>query len=350
MNLSSRVVQVAAAVLGIALLWSYWPVLAGIVDRWNNDPKYSHGYIVPLFALWLLGRRFWQARHPGQEYNFPTTLQGLGLWLFAGIAEMFKALRDYAPGESGQATRSTGSWWGLALLAVSTGTHMAGRFFYIDSLSEVSLLPALAGLFLGVGGWRWLRLAGPSIGYLVFMLPLPYFVDVGLANSLQRFATIVCTYLLQTLGITASAEGNIIVVNSGSLQVADACSGLGMLVTFMALCTAIAIVMQRPLLDRLVVAVSAIPVAVLANVVRITLTGILFETVGRQVGYQLYHCPTGLLVMMPVALALVWLELKVLSHVLVEPPPQSPTGIGLNMGPAPAAAAANRTKNKPAIA
>jgi len=263
--------------------------------------------------------------------------------------EMALAVFYYRPAASPLARHWGGSWWGLPLVVASVAVHMAGQFFFIDWLSAVSFLLVLMALCLCVGGWQLARLAGPSIGYLAFMLPLPFFVEVALANPLQRLATVVCTYLLQTLGFAASADGNIIVLNNGPIFVADACSGLGMMVTFFALATAVAIVIKRPLLDKLVVAVSAVPVAVLANIVRITVTGILFETAGSRVGQFIYHDVTGLLVMMPIALVLIWLELKVLSHLLVEPPPQAPTEIGLNLGPSAPPAPTGRKKNKHAI-
>jgi exosortase len=227
---------------------------------------------------------------------------------------------------------------------------MAGAYFYFGALSEVAFLPALAGLCLCLGGWRLLRIAGPSIAYLLFMLPLPFSAEVALANPLQRLATVASTYLLQTCGLAASAEGNRIVLSQPEpLNVAEACSGLGMMMTFCAMATAVAIVLKRPLLDKIVVVVSALPVAVAANVFRITLTGILYETVGTQVGNFIYHDLVGLLVMMPVALLLIWLELKILSRLLVETEPKAPIAFGLTLGLSPMPASNGHKTKETAI-
>jgi exosortase/archaeosortase family protein len=90
-----------------------------------------------------------------------------------------------------------------------------------------------------------------------------------------------------------------------------------MLITFIALSTAAALVVKRPLLDRIVLVLSAIPVALLANIVRIVLTGTLHETVGGHVADTFYHELAGW-IMMPLALALYWLELAILSRLLIE--------------------------------
>jgi len=348
---STRIVQALTVGLGIVLVWSFWPTLVGVVERWTIDPKYSHGYIVPLFALWLLGSRCLRVNKPAVKDTCAGSPRGLTASLVDGalaIARELSFVDRNAP--KAATTPSAGSWWGLAMVFSSVALHMAGEYFYIGWLSGVALLPGLAGLCLCLGGWRLLLLAGPSIAFLAFMLPLPFSIEVALANPLQRLATVASTYLLQTIGFSASADGNTIVLNHPPpLNVAEACSGLGMMMTFSAMATAVAIVLKRPVLDKLVVVVSALPIAVASNVFRITVTGILYETVGTQVGSFIYHDLMGLVIMMPVALFLIWLELKILSHLLVEPEPKAPIAFGLGLGQSPVAAANGHHKQNPAI-
>jgi exosortase len=204
----------------------------------------------------------------------------------------------------------------------------------MDFLAEGSILVSLAGVCLCLGGPGLLRVAAPSIAFLVFMLPLPYRVESALGQPLQRLATLASTYVLQTLGFYASARGNIIELNSTKLGVVEACSGLGMLVTFFAMTVAVAIVLERPLLDRVIIVLSAIPVSLIANVVRITATGILGETIGAQVAHEVYHKYAGLLILMPLALALIWLELKILERLLVEVPAAGKPVLVLGLAPA----------------
>jgi exosortase len=300
MTRSLTSVRIAAALLVVvAALWSYWPALTREVERWTTDSKYSHGYFVPLFALYLFGNRMRRAANAG----------ALGAW--------------------------TGSWWGLALLLASAAVHIAGDYFFVDWVSEIAFLPCLAGLCLCLGGWNLLRVAGPAIGFLCFMLPLPYRVEGALANPLQNLATQGSTYLLQTVGLSAYAEGNYVVLTEQKLNVLEACNGLGMLMTFFAVTTAVALVVKRPLLDKVIVVASAIPIALVANVIRITGNGFFGEmTPGlvANLGAERLDFCLGLL-MMPLALGLIWLELQVLSRLLVDQPPlPAPShAIGLNL-------------------
>jgi exosortase/archaeosortase family protein len=112
-------------------------------------------------------------------------------------------------------------------------------------------------------------------------------------------------------------------LNEARIGVVEACSGLSMLITFIALSTASALVVKRPLLDRIVLVVSSVPVALLANIIRITVTGILHDTVGGHAADTFYHDLAGWL-MIPLALVLYWLEIWVLSHILIETEQEAP--------------------------
>ncbi len=273
----------------VLALWAYWTALADAAERWSHDPQYSHGYLVPLFA-------------------------GLLLWLRRGKLT---------------ATELRPSWWGLALLGTATALRLVGVYFFHEYLDPISLLPALAGVVLLVAGWSYLRWAWPAIAFLFFMIPLPFTASEALARQLQRMATESSTFLLQTLGQPAVSEpnGTVIYLNEVTLNVEEACSGLRMLMVFFALSTAVALLMRKPLWERLLVCASAIPIALLTNLLRITATGLLHETVGKEIADAVFHDLAGWL-MMPLALGLLALELKLLGRLLIEPAPAAPTLAG----------------------
>src|SRR5262245_7107079 len=273
---------------GLGLLWAYAPTLSGMVRRWSSDPQYSHGFLVPLFAGIVLWVR--RPQHPKI------------------------ALKP--------------SWWGLAWLLLAAGLRLVAAALYVEWLDALSLLPALAGLCVLLGGRSALRWAWPAIGFLVFMMPMPYQLEIALAHPLQRVATGASTYLLQTFGVPAVAEGNIIRIDDVKLGVEAACSGLGMLVTFFALSTAFALVLARGWTDRIVLFLSAIPIALAANIVRITLPGRRYDTVGGAVARLVYHGLAGWL-MMPLALVLLWLELKLLANLSIAEVPPGPLPLDL---------------------
>jgi exosortase len=133
---------------------------------------------------------------------------------------------------------------------------------------------------------------------------------------------------LQTLGLMAFAEGNVIQLNEARIGVVEACSGLSMLMTFIALSTAMAMVVKRPLLDRIVLVASSIPVALAANVARIVITGALHEMVGGHAATTFYHDLAGW-IMMPLALVLYWIEITLFSGILVENKHEAPSALEL---------------------
>jgi len=272
-----RSLVISVLVLAGCLGWALWPVLTSMVGRWNSDPRYAHGYLVPIFALALL----W--------------LRPSGLRL----------------------SNISGSSWGLLLVGMAAVVQLLGGYFLAVPVEGFALLPYLAGLSLLIGGWPALKWSWLSITFLVFMIPLPWRVENALGPPLQWVATTASTYLLQTLGFMAFAEGNVIQLNDARIGVVEACSGLSMLITFIALSTAVALVVKRPLLDRIALVASSIPVALLANIIRITVTGILHDTVGGHTADAFYHDLAGWL-MIPLALVLYWFEIWILARVLIE--------------------------------
>jgi exosortase len=198
-----------------------------------------------------------------------------------------------------------------------------GTYYYIEWLEAVSLLPVLGGAILLLYGSSAFRWSWPAIAFLFFMVPLPYRVETGLARPLQRIATVAATYALQTLGRPALSEGNVIIVNEARIGVVEACNGLGMLLVFFALTTGLVILIRRSPLDKLFLLLTTAPIAVLVNVVRITLTGVLYETAGSRWAELVCHDLAGWL-MMPMALALLCLELHFLTRLFVVPIPIRP--------------------------
>jgi exosortase len=257
------------------MLWAYWSTLTSLAAVWSENPNYSHGFLVPLFSAVLL----WLRRD-----------------LLTGVSFAFR-------------------WWGIAWLAFGTAVRLAGVFFFFarDWFDTASLLLCLSGVFVLLGGSQALRWSWPAIAFLIFMIPLPYRLEVALTLPLQRIATVWSVYALQTLGFPALAEGNVILLNDTRIGVAEACSGLSMLISFFALSTALALVMKAPLLDKLVIVFSALPIGLVSNVVRITATGALSETVSSKVAHDVYHNWAGWL-MMPLALGMLWIESRLVAR------------------------------------
>ena len=273
-----RAAAVAAVVATGVAIWAYWPTLIEMAWRWGHDPQYSHGYLVPAFALYLL----WAQRKR----------------LFAQEAQP--------------------SAWGLALLGVAALLRLAGGYFHYSFVDQVSLLPCIAGIITLTGGRSAIAASWPAVAFLAFMVPLPHSWALALSAQMQTVATVSSTFLLQVLGRPALAEGNVIQLNEIELGIVEACSGLRMLVVFFALSTAVAMLIKKPLWEKMTIAFSAIPIALVSNILRITATGIIYENLGDGYGGALLHDVAGWL-MMPLGLMFLGLELLILKNLLREP-------------------------------
>jgi exosortase len=275
---SARLSSALAAVLVLAALgWSYASSFRGLIDRWYTDPNHSYGFFVIPISLMILWNR--------------------------------RGLLDRA--------RIAPSVWGLVPLLALLGLRVF-LYEWNEQYVETATIPlVVASITLAVGGWHLLRVALPAIVFLFFMLPLPPSLNNVLSTPLQKLATLGSVALLQVLGYPVLAEGNVILVGADRLEVARACNGLSMLLTFVALITATVLLVARPLWERLVLLASAIPIALISNILRITATAWCYYHFGHEAGDKIAHDAAGL-AMMPIALALIFLELKVMSWLFTE--------------------------------
>lgn len=268
----------ALLAMGVAavVLWSYWSTLGALWNRWYTDPQYNHGFFVAIFSAYLL----WRSRSE----------------LKTGV---------FRP-----------RWWGVGLILVGAATRVASIIFYQPWLDAISLLPVLCGIAVSLGGRRALVWSAPAILFLVFMIPLPYGVQALLGSRLQRFASLASTFILQTLGIPAVTEGNVILLTESRLGIVEACNGLSMMMMFFALSTGCALIVRRSWVEKIVIVASAVPIAIVSNVTRITVTGFMQERNWHDIAGVVFHDIAGWL-MMPFAIVLLILELRFLSKLVV---------------------------------
>jgi exosortase len=212
-------------------------------------------------------------------------------------------------------------WIGVALIAIGLSARLFAAKYAINPIDRLSFIPSIFGIFMLVGGVQVIRWAWPALLFLVFMFPLPTTLEVNVLNRLQRLATISSTFVLQTIGVSAFRNGNLISIPglTTPMNVAESCSGLRMATIFGALAVAMVFVIERPWWDKFVILLSAIPIALIVNIVRITVTALLYLVAGPNnlAVQKICHDYAGLVIMMPLAMALLWLELQVLERVTV---------------------------------
>ncbi len=254
-----------ASVASVAfLIWAYWPTLAWMEQQWRNEPDYSHGYlVVPLAALIAYSR----------------------LDLFPGI-------------------RPRISWAGISLLLLAIAMRVVGRLGYMDFMDGWSLLPWVAGVTWMLLGPKALRWALPAIAFLILLVPLPYRAESLLSWKLQGVATEASTAVLRILGQPAVSEGHTIWLGQSQLMVEEACSGLRIFVGIGALAFFWASMVRRAWLDRFVILAAALPLAIVANVFRVT-TMALFSKSFEGAALERIHDWMGF-VMIAVAAFMLW--------------------------------------------
>lgn len=266
----------AIVVLTGLLVYSYWPGLMNARASWDN-PQYSHGWIVPLFTVGVL---FWWRQPISDEIAPWERLAGLGLLVASFALRLFVAR------------------------------------YRIITIDMYTFVPALAGVFLMVGGLRTFRWAWAPIGFLIFMYPLPDEATRYLLGPMQTLATIVSTYALQTLGLDAYREGNQIILGEMHLGVVDACSGLRMLTIFIALSVALVMLGNREWWENAVIVASAVPIALVVNSIRITVTGVLYQVASSEFAEMVFHDLAGW-VMMPMALGMLFVLQQILANLFI---------------------------------
>jgi exosortase len=254
----SRAFYLQLLVIVVLVGLIYYDVILHLVRDWWTDPDYSHGFVVPLFSAYVIWSRRRQLRL--------------------------------------EPTR--GSVWGLALIIFGLGLVIVGSIGAELFLSRTSLLWLIAGLIIYFFGWRYFRLLLFPWAFLFLMIPLPAILFNQVTFPLQLLASNLATHALRFVGVPVLREGNVITLPALPLEVAEACSGIRSLISL----GAVAIVYGNLLVGRnslrLVLALAAVPIAVLANVARIVGTGLLVQYWNPEKALGFFHEFSGWIMFM----------------------------------------------------
>ncbi len=245
---------------GVALLplvaWLYAGVIPHLVRDWWNDPNFSHGFLVPLFSLFLV----WQDRRRLSE--LPVRPSWLGLGFMAG-----------------------------AMMVLVVGTLGAELF-----LSRSSLIFLIAGLIVFFLGWAYLRALLFPVLFLFLMIPIPAILFNQITIPLQFLASGMASSLVAELGVPVLRQGNIIQLPGMTLEVAEACSGIRSLMSLTTVAVIYAYFLESKFVPRFLLSLSAVPIAVIANGLRVTGTALLAYYWGQEVAEGFFHNFSGWLI------------------------------------------------------
>lgn len=219
----------AALVIVITLAALYWDLFRRLAQLWWNYDYAGHGMFVPLFSVVIAA-----------------------------------AERDRL-----RACATRGHWGGLVVIAFGVAIFALGASAQSLVVEGMSVPLAVAGLVMLAFGPYVLRLAAFPVGFLALMVPLPQHVADAVTIYLQMFAAGVAGVVLGLFGIPFIRNGVTIELAGATLQVAEACNGLWFLIGLFVLTLAFAHMTQDGWWRKAVLAAAAVPVAVVANAIRV---------------------------------------------------------------------------------
>jgi exosortase len=234
----------------------YYKIIPDMVTVWSKDENYSHGFLVPVIA----GYFFWQRWPELKDRLVKPDATGLVVII----------------------------WSVLQLLVAWLGTE----YFTM----RTSIIVLLAGMILFWFGREILKGMALPLCYLVFMVPIPYIIYDLIAFPLKLFVTKVSVSFLKIVGVVVMREGNIIMFPTTTLEVADACSGIRSLLSLLAIAVAYAYLSRTSNIRRWIIILSAVPIAVATNSLRVIITGILAQWWGAKAAQGFFHEFAGMAV------------------------------------------------------
>ena len=244
-----------------------------MVHQWGGE-EYSYAYLIPPLTAWLI----WQQR-----------------------AEL-------------AAAKPSPSWWGVAVVTMGVIIAIFGELSTIYTVIQYAFILTIFGLALTLVGWRGLRVIGPALFYLVFVVPLPNFLFQSLSAELQLISSTLGVALIRAFDISVFLEGNVIDLGIYQLQVVEACSGLRYLFPLLSFGYLCALLYKGPLWHKLILIASTLPITVVVNSVRIGIIGVLVAHAGTEMAEGFLHFFEGWIIFLVAVIMLLgemWLLARI---------------------------------------
>jgi exosortase len=249
----------------LLLLICYAPVLQRLALQWYQDEDMGHGFFVPVIAGYIA----WQKKN-----------------------ELF-------------AEKAAPNWWGLLVVAYGAFQLLIATLGAELFLARTAFIVSLVGMVLVLGGTRGLRILAFPLFLLCFMVPIPAIIYNQITFPMQLFASRVAEAVLTLLGIPVLREGNVLELASQRLNVVEACSGIRSLLSLSFLSLVYAYFFDNKVWMRFVLLVATLPIAIIANAGRVSLTGLVSEY-DPELASGIFHYASGWVIFM---VALVFLVL-----------------------------------------
>ncbi len=254
----------------IVAVWAYADGLGNLLDRWEVEEEYNHGYFLPLVTLVFL----WQT------------------------------------GPLLAKQRPQPAWTALMVALLALLMYFVGELSAIYLLIHYSFIILLFALSLALVGWSGTRLTFAPIALLVFAVPIPYFLEAAITSKLQLVSSMLGVRLIRFCNIPVFRDGNLIDLGVFKLEVIEACSGLTYLFPLLGFGAICAYLYHTDTWKRIVIILSTVPIAILLNSFRIGMIGLLVKFFGGDQAQGFLHDFEGFAVFM-VCVAILFLEMWV---------------------------------------
>lgn len=239
--------------LSILVFSLFVPTILKLIQVWDTQADYSHGFFVIPVSLFMV----WQRR----KSLFSTPVKSLWVWFPVFLI-------------------------GIIVFLIS----FTVRF---NTLTHLSMIVIIISLFLFLTGWQTTKvLLLPSL-FLLFMFPIPSTYHVLITTPLKLMITTISAELVQLLGIPVYQEGNLLFFVNTQIEVVEACSGIRSIFSYLMLGCVFALICNKTWL-KIIMILLALPVAIFVNIVRVTATGILSNYFGPEIAQGFFHEFAGL--------------------------------------------------------
>ena len=269
---TSTYIQISTVTVAFLILFSH--TLLKLIQDWSIDDNFSHGFLIPFISGFLI----WQKR-------------------------------DQLTSEKLKASN-----WGLLIIFMGMLLHIAGTAGAEMFTMRMAIVVTLTGLSFYFFGSKITISVIVPLAYLMFMIPIPAIIWNKIAFPLQLFAAKLSTQFIQFIDIPVLRQGNILQLPNTTLEVVDACSGLRSLTSLLALSAAFAYMVPLNNLGKWLLFGSAIPIAIIVNIFRLTITAVLARYIGPETAQGFLHELSGMVIFI-VALIFLYLFYLVLKKI-----------------------------------
>jgi len=269
-NINKKEILLQLLPLILFFVFLYHKAIAMLITDWSIDPNFSHGFLIPFVALYMI----WYKQNEIIQIPHEPAKTGIFIIFFGMLV------------------------------------HVAGNVGSELFLMRFSMIITLSGIIIYYFGFKMFWKVLVPVAYLLLMIPIPAILWNKIAFPLQLFSANISSHTINLLGIPVFREGNILHLANTSLEVVDACSGLRSLTSLLALTGAFAFVSPLHNINKWILFFCAVPIAVAVNVIRLTITGAMAAWISPETAHGFLHDMSGIIIF-GAALVLVYVVFKI---------------------------------------